>query len=162
MSRIPDSNMKCLDDYLVQRFADAVKKMKPNWYPAWISSKHGSEVRTLRDYLEVTLDRMVKNRYNPELYLLLDYLDGKFTYDTIENKNKSKNVVRNPLLREMSTKHYKMLKDMKERVDTAFDLFEERNPALVYVLRNSSYSLGRTMITDDKIKTNLINLIRWK
>ncbi|UIW11630.1 MAG: hypothetical protein [Enterobacter phage ENC7] len=161
-SRIPDSKMKCLDDYLVQRFADAVKKMKPNWYPAWVSSKHGSEVRTLHSYLEVSLERMVKNRYNPELYLLIDYLDGKFTYDTIENKNKSKNVVRNPLLREMSVKHYKMLKDMKERVDNAFDLFEERNPALVYVLRNSSYSLGRTMITDDKIKTNLINLIRWK
>jgi len=161
-SRIPDSNMKCLDDYLVKRFADAAKKIKPNWFPAWISSKHGSEIRTLRDSMGVTLDRMVKNRYNPELYLLLDYLDGKFTYDVIEGKNKSKTVVRNPLLREMSTKYYKMRRDMKERVDTAYDLFAERNPSIHYMLLHSSYSTFRSMFNDDKIVMDLVNLIRWK
>ncbi|WWO62714.1 putative rII A protein [Enterobacter phage HK6] len=161
-SRIPDSNMKCLDDYLVKRFADAAKKMKPNWFPSWISSNHGSEIRTLRDSMGVTLDRMVKNRYNPELYMLLDYLDGKFTYDVIEGKNKSKTVVRNPLLREMSTKYYKMRKDMKERVDTAYDLFAKRNPSIHYMLLHSSYSTFRSMFNDDKIVMDLVNLIRWK
>ncbi|AGJ71410.1 protector from prophage-induced early lysis [Escherichia phage Lw1] len=159
-NKIPDSSMICLDTFLAELFCKTAKEMKPNWYPAFVSKKYRGSVKELYENLGISLDRMVKNRYDSRRYNILNTLDGNVLMQTTEDGETTE--AKNPSIRVAQARHEEMEHAMIERVDEQYEIFAKRNPLIARILRNSDgyqirYILGDKAMTDDMVK-----LIRWK
>lgn len=160
--KVPVSNMKCLDDLLADTFVKTVKAMKPNWYPATLAKKHWEPVRRMKTELNMTIEKMVKNRPDMKRYAILDLLDSKIVKDLVPNDKNGKTVVRDLALRDARAKHRAMQDDMRVRVDAEYTKFEELNPVVDYLVRHSNYSTARDLFHNKALRDDLIRNIRWK
>lgn len=159
-NKIPESNMMCLDTFLGEMYCKFVKEMKPNWYPAFIASKHRSKVKDLHEMVGVSLDRMVKNRYDARRYNLIETLDRKVR--TMLTEDGEHTIAANLAIRVAQEKHTKMYDDMCERVDAQYEIFAKRNPLIARLVRLSdSYSI-RVILQDNEMTDDITKLIRWK
>lgn len=153
---IPDSKMIDLDEVLTKLMIKTSKAMNSNWYPCK-GRESRDKVMKLHGVFGVTLEKLVKNRYNEKHYKVLDYLVNKtlFEFDSPKIKNKD--------VREAVVKHHKERSAMDTRTDAAWKKFEEMNQfhASVIKMMANRYNMEH-YVNDPKSVDHFRKTIRWK
>ena len=159
---IPDSNLVCFDDMLCKQYVKSEKALKDNCLPGWIGKEHSTETNALHSRFGVSLDRIVKNRYNEKLYKIVDTLELIVCLEGYEKDGKNLSRARCPILRESVASMRVKRSNMKKRVDQAWEIFKSLNPLLASLVEHSdSYSI-RLIYNNEKNLSEFKKLIRWK
>lgn len=152
--KIPESNVYCFYGELQKLFKTAVTKLKPNNYGCVGNDKY---VKIMHSEYGVTLDRLVKNRYDAENYEMAEFLVKKIQncyYGDTEQPNKE--------LYKLTQQFMKNNAAMQVRTNTAFEKFKELNP-ICYAILEVLYSYRYLeKLRTKEAKEDFVKLIRWK
>lgn len=155
---IPESNISCLQDELFRLYKNASAKLKPNGYSC--IGNGFKYTRSLYNTFGITLDRLVKNRYDETNFSMLKFLTGYVSGQYFCDEDG----VSNKVFYKMVQKYLVNREEMNTRVVEAFEKFKELNPLLygvIYSLVDGNWSCT-SEIRSEIAKEDFAKLIRWK
>ncbi|QFR55875.1 rIIA protector from prophage-induced early lysis [Yersinia phage JC221] len=152
---IPDSNVYCYYSELQKQFISAMKKLKANGYSCIGSHDY---TKVLFNNYGITLDRLVKNRYDSENYEIAKYA----YYSLICPSYRGGEEQNNKDLQKYTHEFLKNSDAMYIRIGEAVKRFEELNPLLYAVLLSVKKRCYVNDLISVKAKEDFAKLIRWK
>lgn len=153
---IPNTKLVCLDELMKKTLIKSLKTLKPNTLSCAYGEKHRPVVSHMCEFYGITLDRLVKNRYNEKH----DRIARSITKMLRTTGSGSDNVT-DLDIQPLFASYQKMRKDMAIRVDQAWEDFKEMNPVLDNIF-TSSQNYGHIRKGFVPIKNEISKLIRWK
>lgn len=157
---IPESNISCLQDELFRLYKNASAKLKPNGYSC--IGNGFKYTRTLYNTFGITLERLVKNRYDETNFSMLKFLTGYVSNQYLYNDNVES--VSDKFFYKLVQKYQLNREEMNTRVINAFEKFKELNPLLYGVIHSvvdGNWSCTNE-IRSEIAKEDFAKLIRWK
>jgi len=152
---IPESNVYSFHEEVQNLFVNAVKKLKPNNYSCVNNNEY---TNLLVNNYGVTLDRLVKNRYDKENFEIAKYIFKHMICHTYSGNDEQENKILQKYAREFDGN----MTLMNARIKEAVGKFIELNPVLFAILKSIKQYRHNKDLIEPKAKEDFAKLIRWK